>query len=260
MLIVNMRFSGRLSGMEEAFMNRTYKAPPIIEAVIQVSFPDPLSAYAHKKIRDKMKQRYAHCRDEEKKTFNVDMTNGETQSVNTEPVYRLFDKNNTDILVLEQVAFTWSKLAPYAGWDEFFDRFSKEFSVIVENTNPRKPSRIGVRYINRIDIKNDRGEKSYGDYFSINISTPEILCPVKTYAWRFESDIAEGFTAIIQSAEVAPEILNTSAFVLDIDVVSSNNLPTKTVEILEKISLMRELKNKAFELSITEKARESFGL
>jgi uncharacterized protein (TIGR04255 family) len=55
-----------------------------------------------------------------------------------------------------------------------------------------------------------------------------------------------------------PELPFTTAFLLDIDVAATANLPKDWAGLLEKLAEMRTLKNDIFEAAISNKARKGF--
>ena len=48
--------------------------------------------------------------------------------------------------------FICSRLAPYTGWDDFFARTVRAWEVWRKSAGHTVLSRIGVRYVNRIDV------------------------------------------------------------------------------------------------------------
>lgn len=137
---------------------------------------------------------------------------------------------------------------------------ARDFDVANSLTGYRKIDRLGVRYINRIDVPTAASNISYyEDFIRIHLSLPPFLDPINSYAWRFEKAFPnEGFIAIIQSTSVLPVIPGTNPFVFDIDVTCPQDLPVKREDVLAMLNEMRKLKNSIFELSMTDKARMAF--
>lgn len=139
------------------------------------------------------------------------------------------------------------------------ERVSRDVKIAHEVAGLRKIVQLGVRYINRIDIPLDRPIIRYEDYLTINLSLPESWDGINNYGWRIEKTYREqGFHAIVQSAVIAPEIPNHAAFLLDIDLLRQQDIPSRLEDVLLFLAKMRDLKNEIFELSITDTARASF--
>jgi len=237
----------------------TYTAPPIVEAVVQFVFADPLEDGKYRKLHHRLKREYANEAAAENVNATVDFQK-RTVNFQGEPQIRFSSQDEADVLVLQKTSLTWSRLAPYEGWERFASRVHTEMEAAYAVTGIRRLTRIGVRYINRIDIPpTDDGLVMYEHYLNINLNLPDFFPYVNKYAWRIEREFVDsGLLAIVQSAVVDPEIPNTGAIILDIDVVLLHNLPTKMTGIFAKLDEMRLLKNRVFEISISDKARASF--
>lgn len=238
---------------------RSYTAPPIIEAVIDIQFFEPLSEAKMRKVVGKLRREYPHEQAQQDLLAQFDISTQETK-VHSTPVVRLTSPDQADLVIVGPAKFTSARLAPYVNYMHFASRFLRDYEVINEAVGLRKIARIGLRYINRIDVPEREGVVHYEEYLAINLPLPEFLDPVNSYGWRVEKLFKEeSLIAIVQSATVAPEVPGTGAFILDIDIIAKDNLPFKINDLVAKLEKMRAMKNAIFELSIHERARESFG-
>ncbi len=235
-----------------------YQAAPIVEAVIQFQFAEPLGASAFRKLCKRLGQRYATNLPSEVVHSKIDFA-GRTAAFTGEPQVRLSSLDEADVLILQNKTYTWSRLAPYQGWEKLAERVRAELEFASAATGLRRLSRIGVMYINRLDIPPTGNEFRYEDYLQINISLPDKWRLVQNYAWRFERPFTErGLLAVVQSATAEPEVPGFGAIILDMDVIATGDLPFKIEDICVKLEDMRALKNEIFETSISDLARESF--
>lgn len=234
-----------------------YTAPPIIEAIIQFVFVDELSEASYRKIIKRLGKAYANHLSLENIQANLDLPKRQA-NFTVAPQEKFSSEDQADILLVNRNALTWSRLAPYPGWDVFFTRVKRDLEEAHQATGYRKLGRLGVRFINRLDVPRHDSVVRYEEYLAINISLPEKWDVIQNYGWRFERDFPGGLRAIVQSAIVESEVPETGAFMLDIDVVALSDLPTKLENVFTKLSDMRTLKNEIFETSITDLARESF--
>ncbi|MFC3429952.1 MULTISPECIES: TIGR04255 family protein [Sphingobium] len=245
--------------MNERASDPQYTAPPIIEAVIEFRFANGLPDADLSKIGKRLKRSYANQLDGQNVEFQFNIE-AQHADFSTKPTIRLSSEDQADIAVIQQQTLTWSRLAPYLGWDSFIERVRSDAEEVHKIVGPFRLDRIGVRYINRIDVPlNKDGGAPYGEYLAINIDIPESIQSVKNYAWRFEYQVPDSdLLAILQSAIVSPEVPNTGAFILDVDVVASQNIPLRIDEIFIKLEEMRRAKNRFFEMSIRDEARRMF--
>lgn len=234
-----------------------YTAPPILEAVIQFEFSDSLSESSFRKLGKRLKRSYANELRSENVNIRVDFQNRKA-SFDAEPQLKLSSADEADIAALTRNTLTWSRLAPYEGWDNFRDRVMRDLEDGHSVTGFRQIKRVGVRYVNRIDVpKGEDNITRYEDYLAINIDLPDCWPTIDNYAWRFEKHFGDLHT-IVQSIIVEPEVVGTAAFLLDIDVVAQQDVPAKSDDISKLLDRMRTLKNELFELSISDLARAQF--
>lgn len=244
--------------MEVTPATSRYSAPPIMEAVIQITFSEAQSDGALRKLVQKLKRNYANSVVSENVNTTIDFQN-RSASFDASPQTRLSSQDEADVLVVNAQALTWSRLAPYEGWESLFGRVEREFRDAVAVSGYRKISRMGVRYINRLDVPFTEKAVRFEEYLTINLTIPAAWPSIENYAWRFERAFGSLY-AIVQSAVIAPEIPDTGAFLLDIDVVDQHNLPAKLEDVLTRLQEMRHLKNEIFECCISDKARDQFSV
>jgi uncharacterized protein (TIGR04255 family) len=236
-----------------------YPAPPIVEAVIQILFANHLAKAVATKTLRKLRAQYAHLVEETVVGINVNL-DSRTTDFTPRPRTRLASDDQADVLIIEPNVLTWSRLAPYNGWDSLIQRVKQDFELAHVASGYRKVERLGVRYVNRVDVPiSGDGVSYYEEYIDAHIRLPGFLEPVNGYGWRVEKHfVDEGMLAIIQSASSDPVVPGTDPFIFDVDVISRTEIPAKADDMFVKLDKMRELKNKIFELSMTNKARISF--
>ena len=125
-----------------------------------------------------------------------------------------------------------------------------------------KIKRIGVRYINRIDIPFKKGNKiDVEDYLTIfpKYPEPQLLTSFSKYTMQIIGPFSiEGFYLIINTNVVKSPLIDHFSIVLDLDLSPQGDMPQRNDKVWEMINQMREYKNNAFEMCITDKARELF--
>src|SRR5262249_28059408 len=151
-----------------------------------------------------------------------------------------------------------SRLPPYCGWDAFrsaaLDIWKKWRKLI----GPREIERVGLRYINRIDIPvAASGLVRIEDYLLLTPTFPDPNQVFFTYAIQTQMPIDE-FVMTVNTGTAPPALIQHLSYLLDIDVAKINNVPTAEKELWEKIDEMRSHKNTTFESYITDATRELF--
>jgi uncharacterized protein (TIGR04255 family) len=240
---------------------RPYKRPPITEAVIGLRFADPIDSATLDKVASAFKPLYP--REDILKGVQIQMrldsTSPASQSIE-QIGYRLSSSDQTHILILtpRPPSLTMSQLAPYPGWNQFFGRFCRDWDLWKKSAGYRKIIRVGVRYINRIDIPTSEPILYEEQFLNIYPHIPEVLGPMMQYAVQTQSSITDiGCILTLNSSVVESPLIGHRSFVIDLD-ISKDSPPQNDDAIYELINQIRVAKNGVFEACITDRARELF--
>src|ERR1700730_2036552 len=154
--------------------------------------------------------------------------------------------------------FSASKLAPYVDWNDLRGEARRLWDEYRKAAAPVLVTRIALRYINRIDIPIPISDLK--DYLR---TTPEVSPDLSQEMSNFfmqlhlpQSDLH--LMCILNSAMLPPTSPGTVSILFDIDLFRTSAVPHNEREIWELLDQMRGRKNKIFEGSITDKARELF--
>lgn len=153
--------------------------------------------------------------------------------------------------------FAFSQLAPYGEWKDFRSAARVAWDAYKKGANPTRIHRVGVRFINRVDIPAAQGEPiDLDEYFN---TAPRIAAQLPqsmtNYFMRLQIPLREpGALAIVMETGVPPPAEGLLSTVLDIDVI----VETKSFDesgAWETIDRLRHHKNGIFESCITDKVR-----
>ncbi|WP_426263009.1 TIGR04255 family protein [Sphingomonas sp. PWP1-2] len=241
--------------------HHAYSRPPILEAVVEIRYADQANLSRVAKASDRIAKRYDTVTAEQQveATMNFGERSAEFREVS--PLYRHTSLDQVDVVALRNGSVIWSRLAPYSGWAEIRARVSTEMDLLHKGWGARSISRLGLRYINRLDVPRSDDSLFHNEhYLNYRLEVGPLLDPQNGYQWltrRVHADRA-GLVSIVQSAVIEPEIPETMAFTFDIDVSADVDVPQKHDDILTKLDEMRQLKNEIFEAGITPLARRAF--
>jgi uncharacterized protein (TIGR04255 family) len=243
---------------------KTYRRPPIIEAVIDLHVSTPVSERVHDKIVRRLKRSYPHATTLHEANVNVDVASGNVTVDQRPKGCRLSKEDETDVVLIKAQSLTLARLAPYTSWETLRDNARNVWNVWIECNGPNTVSRIGVRYINRIDIP---VQQNLGieleDYLSFFPKLPEALSePLHSYLMQATIKTKEPYwSAKISSTRNKPApLLNHISLLLDIDVFRTENIPKNEDELWDVIEEARTIKNMIFESSIKDETRELFNV
>jgi uncharacterized protein (TIGR04255 family) len=238
-----------------------YKKPPITEAIISIVFAQPINDTALTDLQRKFSKHYPHSQPIE--NVHVNLNIGALPNTNVtetrERGYRLSSNDMTELLVLHPKSITVSQLAPYPGWQPFFERFCRDWTTRRRILGFQTVERIGVRYINRVDIPMEGKSIAHEDYLNVFPRVPAELGPLNAYTVQvqiFMDDLKAQL--VINSASVPAPILKHASFVIDQDIVRLADVPQKDGDIFDLIGRIRDRKNHVFESCVTDQARSLF--
>jgi uncharacterized protein (TIGR04255 family) len=245
-------------------MPERYKRAPITEAVIEIRYAGSVESDLLAKVSADFKAVYPL----HDPLVNYDVTVGlpppnvrreAVTQVNQATGHRLSSRDQAEILLLWPVTFVVSQLAPYPGWEMFFGRFGRDWTIWKKAAGYRKITRIGVRFVNRIDIPQADRMIEETDYLGVYAKLPEAFGPVTAYGVQaqFPPD-DEGCRLTLNSGSVPSPLVDHSSVLLDIDIAKEVSPPQNDEEIFVLLDNIRTKKNVAFESCITEQARELF--
>lgn len=248
---------------------RSYKNPPIQEALVEVRFRDggefdftiPGKLHQHADIAGM----YAGKPQTQRVSVQVSPASSTPGVVAQVPAIRiqLVDESGARMLSMGQDALTFHSLRPYEGWATFRRRIEAGLRAFYDVAGKKEVIRVGVRYINRIEIPNVELELT--DFFLANPQPPSGLPKaVANFFGRMELHFDDGCKAVLTQASLhdAPE--GRSAFLVDLDLIwddASTNPATAPLsfdDTLKFIDDLHEREKVAFESLITEKTRGLF--
>jgi uncharacterized protein (TIGR04255 family) len=235
---------------------RFYDAPPIVEAVIELRFRDKLGLSGLKKLSRKLATAYPNEAQQIVRGAHVNFETKDVAFVDEAQQIRRSTSDEVEIIVLKPDGFSFSRLAPYLGWDSFQAHVVRDIRLLLKGAK-RNVQRIGIRYINRVDIPMCEGKAAHEDYLNVYVKVPSSIETIGPHNLAFET-VLDQHKLIIQSGMTEAIAPDTCAFYLDIDLIAVEDVPQDLDGVIRHLRKMRTLKNQVFETLITDKARELF--
>jgi uncharacterized protein (TIGR04255 family) len=239
--------------------DQKYKRPPILEAIFELRISSALSERTLIRLRDRFQANYPAI--EAVNNIEARFDGAKVDAAATLVGFRLTAKNAQDVLVLQQSSLTVARLAPYLGWDHLLQKTHENFAILQKTADRPVFSRIGVRYINRIDVPSQMiQDHNFEDFLLFGVSMPMSL--VKTrgshlVVVEFE-ETSVGAHVKVQTGQTPPALLDHESVLLDIEVSIERDIPLRTTDLWERVNMLRAAKNQVFENAITDRARQLF--
>jgi uncharacterized protein (TIGR04255 family) len=241
-------------------VQKHYSKAPIVEAVIDLrcEFAAEQSMDNLERVRELLVSEYPVREDLFELRAQIAPVTGVTSEQKTTG-FRALTKERTRIAGIGLESFTFSWLAPYDRWETLRDEAFRVWELYSSVTNPVRVARVGVRFINRLDLPNPDGAGVDLDRYLRTAPeiAPELPQHLESFFLRFQLLIAGEPPANLTITEmgVAPLTPGVVSVLLDIDAfVQGLDVTAGTAwQIIERL---RQDKNFAFESSITDATRE----
>ncbi|WP_133649650.1 TIGR04255 family protein [Paraburkholderia flava] len=252
--------------------HKRYAKPPIVEAVIdlQTRTNHQPSLDRLTKFRESVVERFPIASPLASMTFVLPVPGqalGQapvvpTDFANQQVGFRLATSDNSRVLQVQHLGFSFSHLSLYTCWEDFAGEALDLWNRYVEICEPESVVRVATRFINKIRIPEERFELE--DYFKLYPTFP-----------REVNDVITGvFMQLRQPLLTVPRALATlnfsdtvenagtpaahSAFVLDFDLATEGAWGPSDGETWSVLEEFRRVKNTYFESAITDKCRSLF--
>lgn len=153
--------------------------------------------------------------------------------------------------------FAFSRLWPYERWEPFRDEARRLWQSYRDRYRPTAVTRLGVRYINRLDLPAPADLKRYLRVYPEVPATfsqgPSGLLMQLTIP---QKDLPGHL--ILTEALAEPGSHNQVCILLDFDIYRDQDVPEAEEDLWRFFETLRRRKNAAFEASVTDQAKELF--
>lgn len=239
---------------------KNYSKPPITEAVIELRLANSfdLTKLESFVFRQKSKFNIETLSEHEVKIPTQSAIDSSLETKTRFLGFRLIEISDTsNIILLKTNAISISRLPPYEGWEKLNLSLKQNLKFFFgKKIFPL--NRIGVRFINRIDVP--EGEKfRLEDYLKVYPHVPEKKYPnLNNFLVHTRSDLDDIGSLTVNVSNVDSPLLNHSGILLDIDVAQYMQMPKNEKELTGSLDKMRIVKNYYFENLITQKTKRLF--
>lgn len=171
--------------------------------------------------------------------------------------FRIDSAEPPEVISFTRDSFSFSRLQPYERWDRFLERAMALFQTYVRIANPGDAQRIGLRFINRIEMS---AGLRLDEYLEDPPRDPSGLdLPINGFLHQssFETPGYPYSISVVSTLQQTAAPLKPPAILLDLDVFTVKAIRLDLEEIKGHLQHMRWLKNKMFFAIITRKLEQS---
>jgi uncharacterized protein (TIGR04255 family) len=173
---------------------------------------------------------------------------------------RFQSDDKKQIVQFNRDGFVFSRLEPYTDWESFAGEGLNIWKIFKEIMQPAEINRIGLRFINRIELPLD--ELQLDEYIKPAPESPRNLDLPFIGFMHHDTLAVPGYPYNVNLVRtIQPpqaESGKGAGLIIDIDVFTTSGVGLDETGITHALEEMRWLKNKAFFGSVTEKILEDF--
>ncbi len=244
-------------------IRRAYNNSPIVEAVCEFRFdPEPewdltIPGLVYERLKDDFPERRVRG------DFPVEIQERFGQEIVKQmermaPLMQFYSGDESALVQIGQHLLGISHLRPYSTWEQFQKMIRKALEAYQEVANPTTLQRLGLRYINRIDIAETA--INLEDYFNIYPNVPNLNDerPMSGWLQRVEIPFVDVNALLtIHVGSIKQQGHDGSSYMLDLDFSTQNELPVID-RVFEWLDNAHEQIEDMFESSITDQTRKLF--
>jgi uncharacterized protein (TIGR04255 family) len=239
-----------------------YPKPPINEGVIHLAVASRTSPEELQKLVRRFAKDYPHQQTLASLDVTIDTTGGAATLQQHPQGYRIMSTDQADIILVFPDGVATARLAPYPGWEYLRERAYAAWAEWRKTVKNNVLKRVGIRYINRIDVPIKRAEiLDIETYLNLNPRVPDFSRqPITGYVVQATrpTDLEHWSASITSTIMSPPPLINHVSMILDIDVFRTAEIPGRDSDLWNCIDAARPLKNAIFESCITDEARKLF--
>lgn len=241
---------------------RTYKKPPIVEAVVELRFEGgaPWAPDLRERVRTRLSSEYpGPPRSAQQIELQASVTDGGLQTSAHTSVHAVLlpSADGTKLVGIGAGLLSTHVITPYPGWEAFKTRAAAAFDIYVREASPRGVRSIGVRYIDRIALPQD--VVSFADYFVGIPPRPESMPPALAgFHVVLQAVEQDGTVVLMTLGSAAPEQDGRPVVLLDVNIVRNFTTPVPNEEWLRHAEELHTRQRDIFEDSITPLTRGLF--
>lgn len=249
-------------------LRREYKKAPLLEVVLEIrtllddSTDRDALLRALERLSEGDEERFVERRKlmEGELSISVDATGAPpvTAMTRQQQGHEFRNPRHAELFQARLNAFSYHKLQPYSRWEEFRLQGRRLWERYRAIAKPTRVGRIGLRYINRIDLPPGSELKDY------LLTFPEIAPGVPQQLSRYtmqlvipQADIP-GTELQLRQGTVAPPRPDVVSVLLDIDLIQVLDVAGYSDELWDHFERLHARQNAIFEYSITDKTRALF--
>jgi uncharacterized protein (TIGR04255 family) len=246
-------------------MRRTYDNSPIVEAVCEFRFdPAPewdltIPGLVWERLKDDFPDRRV------RPDFPVDLQEKIGQEIVNQmermsPLMQFYSEDGSALVQIGHYLLGVSHLRPYSSWETFRAMITKGLAAYREVVHPTKLARLGLRYINRVDVSAEK-TVDIKEYLNTYPVVPQVGERAAMSSWLQRAQIPyEDVNALLtlHIGSIPHGEHDRLSFMIDLDFSTQEGTAPDIDLSFEWLDNAHGQIEEMFELTITDKTRRIF--
>lgn len=243
-------------------MTKHYKNSPISEAVCEFQFgqDSPWDFTVPGLVYEKVRETFPNRSQIARVTMGISANEGEIgPQFGAMPVMRFTRKDEKAHIQVGTHLLSVHHLSPYSSWREFLPLIKSAFEAYREVASPKSIHRIGLRYINTIELAGS--SISLEDYFEFRpYIGPDLPQNIGPFAISVQLPLENSRDVLnLQMVSQAGVSSDVAIIILDLDYFLVKSGAVGIDEVFEWVDVAHTHIEDIFEASITEQLKQKFG-
>ncbi|MCF6312165.1 MAG: TIGR04255 family protein [Verrucomicrobiales bacterium] len=243
-----------------------FSKAPIVEAIFDFQAASTLER-DFETFADESRQMvgadFPTCKKVAFNNFEITQRSPETAELVTDSGWlgcEYLNAEENQVLRFRKDGMSFHKLTPYTSYSELLPEVQKYWQQFAEFAQPKSITRLGLRFVNRVQLPAGTKFESLSDYVKV---VPHVSLPEESHIQNLLSRVQIQDPDTDNKANISFSNLQSStgdleAILLDIDAWSEAGCVPESEEIWTQLESLRELKNRLFAGSFTEKCLSLF--
>ncbi|MCY4600414.1 MAG: TIGR04255 family protein [Acidobacteria bacterium] len=233
----------------------TLRHPPIVEALVDLRASVPGAPKMFMALADELKDEFPTTEERQELRSTIEVKEGKLVPPRVDPPafggVQIANVDQTIYVQFRPDGFTLNNLKSYMGGGQLIEKALGHWELLVERAKPEIVSRVALRYINRLELPFERGDK-FTRYLT---AAPELPEGAPQQVSRFLTRVV-GHDERRQATAVVSQQLRQQkgkpVVTVDIDVYRTEDFPVDSVALREVLDSLRVLKNETFFSLLTD--------
>lgn len=242
---------------------------PLVSVLAQVMFGSLLSIKNEEgvsRFQETIREKYPVLKTEKNKTSTIDIVANSVVSTSEQTIWRFSDTDDVWRVSLSS-EFVALETKKYSSREEFTNRLSEVLAAVTKQFNPGIMTRIGVRYVDRLEGDALNKISSLVNPTLVGLLNSELNgivdVSISEALFKFDSkNIFARWGLLPPGATIDPNILKPikdRSWILDIDASTSDSKTWNEDFLLQEIGSLTDLSYKFFRWSVNKEFLRHFG-